>query len=244
MSSPAQIHFIADLHLSPAQPATLAAFARYIAGPARSAHALYILGDLFDAWPGDDALASPAAQAVAQALASLSDAGCTVSFIAGNRDFLIGKEFAKAAQLALLQEPAAIELDGKKHLLMHGDSLCTDDVAYQKLRAMVRDPAWQAAILAKPLAERLAMATDARQQSEESKQGKSSEIMDVNVEALAACLRGAGYADLIHGHTHRPAQHTLEVDGHDCTRWVLPDWHDKAVWLEWQQGQGLSFQPL
>jgi UDP-2,3-diacylglucosamine hydrolase len=244
MSSPAQIHFIADLHLSPAKPATLAAFSRYIAGPARSADALYILGDLFDAWPGDDALASPAVQPVVQALASLGAAGCKLSFIAGNRDFLIGDEFAKAAGLTLLQEPAAIELDGKAYLLMHGDSLCTDDVAYQKLRAMVRDPAWQAAVLAKPLAERLAMAIDARQQSEESKQVKSSEIMDVNGEALAACLRGAGYADLIHGHTHRPAQHTLVVDGHDCRRWVLPDWHDKAVWLEWKNDQGLSFQSL
>ncbi|WP_417066978.1 UDP-2,3-diacylglucosamine diphosphatase [Niveibacterium terrae] len=244
MSSPTQIHFIADLHLSPAQPATLAAFARYIAGPARSADALYILGDLFDAWPGDDALASPAVQPIVQALASLAASGCKLSFIAGNRDFLIGEAFAKAARLTLLQEAAAIDLDGKAFVLMHGDSLCTDDVAYQKLRAMVRDPVWQAAVLAKPLAERQAMATDARQQSEESKQVKSSGIMDVNAEALAACLRDSGYADLIHGHTHRPAQHKVEVDGHACTRWVLPDWHDKAVWLEWRQGQGLSFQSL
>lgn len=232
-------HFIADLHLSPAQPATLAAFARYLAGPTRSAGALYILGDLFDAWPGDDALATPAAQAVTRALAALADSGCAIHFLAGNRDFLADQAFADAARLTLLEEPALVELGGRKYLLQHGDALCTDDVAYQKFRTMVRNPVWRTDFLAKPLNERLAIASEARQQSEDAKQVKSYEIMDVNAGAVEACLRAAGYPDLIHGHTHRPGRHDIELDGRHCSRWVLPDWHDKAVWLEWSLAEGM-----
>ena len=238
------IHFISDLHLSPKRPETTAAFARYVAGPARRCEALYILGDLFDAWPGDDVLADPSVRAFADALAGLATAGVKLYFMAGNRDFLVDGEFAKAASITLLTEPHRIELGGKPYLLMHGDSLCTDDVEYQRFRAMVRNPQWRAAVLAKPLAERLAMAAEVRMQSEHSKQEKSAEIMDVNAGAVEEVLRANGYPDMIHGHTHRPARHTLSIDGHACERWVLHDWHEKAEWLAWNETDGLRFESL
>lgn len=236
------IHFISDLHLSARHPETAAAFARYIAGPARSAQALYILGDLFDAWPGDDALVDPAAQGVANAIASLSSAGCEVFFMQGNRDFLIDAGFASAAKLTLIPDPHHVKLGDRDYTLMHGDSLCTDDLAYQRFRTMVRNPEWRQAILAKTLAERLQIAADVRSKSEDAKQEKSAEIMDVNGEAVSAALRQAGYADLIHGHTHRPAYHEHLVDGKACKRWVLHDWRDKAEWLEWTPASGLVFR--
>ena len=240
--SEACVHFIADLHLSADRPETLAAFARYISGPARAANALYILGDLFNAWPGDDVLPTPAAQLVVKALTSLSEAGGSIFFIAGNRDFLVGENFAKAAKLTLLQEPTPVALGSQTWLLMHGDSLCTDDVEYQKFRTMVRNPAWQAAVLAKPLVERLAFAADVRQKSEQTKQEKGAGIMAVNTQAVAASLRASNAMGLIHGHTHRPAHHIIDVDGRKCERGVLADWHDKAEWLEWRPDTGLSYQ--
>ncbi len=238
------IHFISDLHLSPKRSATTAAFARYIAGPARTCKALYILGDLFDAWPGDDVLADPAVRGFADALAGLAVSGVKLYFMAGNRDFLIDRAFAEKASVTLLTEPHRIELVGKPYLLLHGDSLCTDDVEYQRFRAMVRNPQWRAAVLAKPLSERLAMAAEVRMQSEQSKQEKSAQIMDVNADAIEALLRANGYPDLIHGHTHRPAHHTVTLDGHACERWVLHDWHDKAEWLAWDAAGGLRFESL
>lgn len=238
------VHFISDLHLSPKRPSTSAAFAQYIAGPAKEAGALHVLGDLFDAWPGDDALVEPAARAVAGLLASLKANGTEVFFMAGNRDFLIDKDFAQAAQLTLLSEPHEIQLGDTRTLLMHGDSLCTDDVEYQRFRTMVRNPQWRAAVLAKPLTERLAMAAEVRMQSESAKQEKSAEIMDVNAEAVVQALRAAHYPQLIHGHTHRPQRHVHQVDGHECLRWVLHDWHDHAQWLEWTPAAGLQYRHL
>ncbi|GAA5181075.1 UDP-2,3-diacylglucosamine diphosphatase [Niveibacterium umoris] len=235
------IHFISDLHLTPKRPEIGAAFARYLNGPARGIDALYVLGDLFDAWPGDDALAEPAAQAVANGLAALAASGTRIYLLHGNRDFLIDKAFAQRASATLIDEPYAITLGTEPCTLMHGDALCTDDVAYQRFRTMVRNPDWRSAFLAKPLAERLAIAADVRMQSEQAKQEKSAEIMDVNPEAVAESFRANGYATLIHGHTHRPARHTHLVDGRECTRWVLHDWREHAEWLEWSDTSGLAF---
>lgn len=236
------VHFISDLHLSANRPAVAMAFARYLAGPAQGIEALYILGDLLDAWPGDDALGDPAAQAVVRGLAALAGSGTQVFLMVGNRDFMIGEDFARAAHATLLAEPHRIQLGDTPALLMHGDALCTDDVEYQRFRAMVRNPAWRASVLAKSLPERLALAASIQMQSEQSKQGKRDEIMDVNAEAVAQTLREAGFPLLIHGHTHRPAQHLIDVDEHACTRWVLHDWHDHAEWLAWQPAAGLAFQ--
>ncbi len=236
------IHFISDLHLSPKHPLVAAAFLRYIGGPARGIDALYILGDLFDAWPGDDALVDPAARGIAQALAALARNGTKIYIMQGNRDFMLDCGFAEAAGATLIEEPYVLSLGDTRYVLMHGDALCTDDVAYQQFRAMVRNPKWRAAVLAKPLEERLALAAEIRMKSERAKQDKDIEIMDVNLGAVEAAIRAAGQIDLIHGHTHRPACHTHIVDGKACKRWVLQDWRDKAAWLEWTPGHGLAFR--
>ncbi|QSI75409.1 UDP-2,3-diacylglucosamine diphosphatase [Niveibacterium microcysteis] len=236
------IHFISDLHLSPKHPQVAAAFLRYIGGPARGIDALYILGDLFDAWPGDDALVDPAARGIAQALAALAGSGTKIYIMQGNRDFMLDRGFAEAAGATLIEEPYALSLGDTRYFLMHGDALCTDDVAYQQFRAMVRNPQWRAAVLAKTLEERLALAAEIRMKSEHAKQDKDIEIMDVNLGAVETAIRAAGQIDLIHGHTHRPACHTHVVDGKTCKRWVLHDWHDKAEWLEWTPEHGLAFR--
>lgn len=236
------IHFISDLHLNPKHPQVAAAFLRYIGGPARGIEALYILGDLFDAWPGDDALVDPAARGIADALAALSANGTKIYIMQGNRDFMLDRGFAAAAGASLIEEPYALSLGETRHVLMHGDALCTDDVAYQQFRTMVRNPQWRAAVLAKTLQERLALAAEIRMKSEHAKQDKDTEIMDVNIDAVEAAIRDANHADLIHGHTHRPACHTHVVDGKACKRWVLHDWRDKAEWLEWSPEGGLAFR--
>ncbi|HWN47768.1 MAG TPA: UDP-2,3-diacylglucosamine diphosphatase, partial [Steroidobacteraceae bacterium] len=150
--------------------------------------------------------------------------------------------FAAAAQLTLIADPYRLRLGEQDFILMHGDSLCTDDLAYQRFRAMVRNPEWRRGILAKSLAERLQIAADIRTQSEGAKQEKSAEIMDVNGDAVDAALRDAAYPHLIHGHTHRPARHEHVVDGKRCERWVLHDWKDRAEWLEWTTTSGLVFR--
>lgn len=236
------VHFISDLHLGPKNPLLAAAFARYLAGPARGIEALYILGDLLDAWPGDDALTDPTAQAVVGALSALAAGGTQLFVMVGNRDFMIGDAFAQAASATLIVEPFPVVLGAMPALLMHGDALCTDDVDYQQFRTVVRNPQWQAAMMAKPLAERLALAASLQMQSEHAKQGKSGEIMDVNADAVAETFRAAGFPCLIHGHTHRPNQHTMDVDGHRCERWVLHDWRERAEWLAWTPQDGLHFQ--
>ncbi|TCJ18548.1 UDP-2,3-diacylglucosamine diphosphatase [Parasulfuritortus cantonensis] len=218
--------FISDLHLAPDQPATQARFFAWLAGVAPGARAVYILGDLFEAWPGDDFLADPFAAAVAAALAKLGQAGVPVYLLHGNRDFMLGAAFCAATGARLLAEPEVVAVAGGNALLLHGDSLCTDDDVYQGFRRLVRDPAWQQAMLAKPLAERVAIARQMRERSESDKDGKNETIMDVNAEAVAEAFRRAGCSVMIHGHTHRPARHDLVVDGAACVRWVLPDWYD------------------
>ena len=228
------IHFISDLHLSADRPALTALFERYLAGPARAASRLYILGDLFEYWAGDDDLDDPLGAGVASQLAALADAGTQVFFMPGNRDFLIGADFASRARLTLLPDPTPISLDGQPALLCHGDSLCTDDLAYQAFRQQVRNPAWQAQFLTQPLAVRKQIIAGVRMKSEEAKSEKAAAIMDVNADAVAALLREHGFPRLIHGHTHRPAVHDL---GNGRRRIVLGDWPRAASWLR-VEGEG------
>ncbi|HWS11932.1 MAG TPA: UDP-2,3-diacylglucosamine diphosphatase [Rhodocyclaceae bacterium] len=223
--------FVADLHLSPARPAVREAFLRFLDGPCRRAEALYVLGDLFEYWTGDEDVEHPFAAEVCAALAGLANSGVPCHFLHGNRDFLAGERFARAGGLTLLPEEALLPVGGVPTLLMHGDTLCTDDLAYQQFRAQVRNPAWQQRFLALPAAERRRQAEQLRQMSEDAKSSKSMEIMDVNRQAVEQALRRHGYPRLIHGHTHRPARHLHEVDGRTCERWVLADWYARGSYL-------------
>lgn len=217
--------FISDLHLSPHEPGTVQLFLDFLAGPAREATCLTILGDLFDYWAGDDDLADLFNKRVVAALRDLSDRGVRLEFMAGNRDFLIGDAFAAAAGLTLLPDPCLRAIAGNTTLLTHGDALCTDDADYQRFRAQVRDPAWRAAFLARPLAERKREIEALRARSEAEKQTKPMAIMDVNPEAVATALADHGAQAMIHGHTHRQGRHEHLVAGTTCHRWVLGDWH-------------------
>lgn len=228
--------FIADLHLCAAQTATTRAFEAFVAGPARNAGRLYILGDLFEYWAGDDDLAEPYHHHIAQQLLALTRHGTAVHFVAGNRDFLIGERFCAATGVALATEPVHIALGARTAVLLHGDVLCTDDHAYQAFRNQVRDPHWQTAFLARPLAERRAIIENVRAHSEAGKREKAADIMDVNEAAVIAAFRHAGCDLMIHGHTHRPATHHHIVDGAACERWVLSDWHGTAPYLAWSEG--------
>ncbi|HEX5338159.1 MAG TPA: UDP-2,3-diacylglucosamine diphosphatase [Gallionella sp.] len=217
--------FISDLHLSADQPDSMAAFRRFTATIAPQAEALYILGDLFEYWAGDDDLDDPFNSRVIAELKSLAQRGVKVFLLHGNRDLLMGPALAEASHAALLNDPTLIDLYGTPTLLSHGDTLCTDDTAYQRYRAQVHDADFQRQFLAKPLAERKAYIAQLRSHSMSEKQSKDSAIMDVNDEAVAALLREFRYPRLIHGHTHRPARHEHVVDGQRCERLVLGDWH-------------------
>lgn len=225
--------FISDLHLCATRGHSTKLFLRFLDETASGARTLYILGDFFEYWVGDDDLSDPFNGAIVQALRALSHV--QVYFMHGNRDFLIGDEFAAAAGLQLLVDPHTTEIHGQRVLLMHGDTLCTDDVEYQRFRVQVRTAKWQQELLAKPLAERKALAESLRRQSETEKQHKSMDIMDVTTRSVEVELRRHGYPVLIHGHTHRPATHVHRVDGHDCTRWVLPDWYETGGYLCWDE---------
>lgn len=224
--------FISDLHLCEARPETTAAFRRFLAGPARTASTLWILGDLFEYWAGDDDLESAFNAAIAGDIAALVKDGVAVRIVVGNRDFLLSQGFAERTGACIEPEPVALELSGQKALLVHGDAECSDDLPYQQFRAMVRNPAWQAQFLGQPLAVRRQIAEQLRLKSEMNKGEKTMAIMDVNPEAISGLLRTHSASLLIHGHTHRPARHEVNVDGKSCARWVLSDWHDKASWLE------------
>ncbi|PKO93465.1 MAG: UDP-2,3-diacylglucosamine diphosphatase [Betaproteobacteria bacterium HGW-Betaproteobacteria-1] len=223
---------ISDLHLCASRPAITDQFVRFIDTTARRADALYILGDLFEYWAGDDDLADPHNQTVIQALKRLSTHSVSCYLIHGNRDFLLGNEFAETANLQILQDPTMHDLHGYRVLLSHGDALCTDDLAYQEFRQQVRHPAWQAQFLAQPLSARKAQIEALRMRSEQEKSGKSEVIMDVNQDAVFALLRAYDYPDIfIHGHTHRPARHDIEIDRHHIVRWVLGDWYEQGSCL-------------
>jgi UDP-2,3-diacylglucosamine hydrolase len=223
--------FIADLHLSADQPHTMAAFQRFLAELAPQAETLYILGDLFEYWAGDDDLSDPFHDQVIAALRGLAQCGTRIFLLHGNRDLLMGEALAHACHATLLHDPTLIDLYGTPTLLCHGDTLCTDDTAYQHYRAQVHDANFQQQFLAKPLAERKALIAQLRERSMFEKQHKDSAIMDVNDEAVAALLREYNYPRLIHGHTHRPNRHEHVVDGHTCERWVLSDWYQQGTAL-------------
>jgi UDP-2,3-diacylglucosamine hydrolase len=223
---------VSDLHLDPARPAIAAQFHAFLAGPAREADALYVLGDLFEAWVGDDA---PVHGETIAALRAATDAGVALYFMHGNRDFLLGEGFCRATGGALLADPTVVEADGRRALLTHGDALCTDDVPYQRLRALVRDPAWKAQFLALSLAQREALAAEARAGSRAHTANQQAMLMDVNPEAVARTFRDSGVDTIVHGHTHRPGVHRLEVDGRACTRIVTGDWYAQGSVLRWDR---------
>ncbi len=219
-------------------------FLAYLAGPARTASAIYILGDLFETWIGDDDIGSDFPARIVSALRATADDGTTISFLAGNRDFLIGDAFAAASGVRLLTEPYVLSTPEWQFVLAHGDALCTDDDAYQAFRRQVRHLDWQAAFLARPLAERRALAENMRDQSEHTKREKAAYLMDLNPGETDDFLRAHGYATFIHGHTHKPAQHDHLVDGIHVERWVLADWHENAgEYLAWN-GERLTRHPV
>lgn len=220
--------FVSDLHLSARRPETASLFIRFLAGPARTAPALYILGDLFDAWAGDDDLVDPFNARISAALADLAKAGSSLFFLPGNRDFLAGQQLAVSSRLTFIGDETVIDLNGTPTLLLHGDTLCTDDADYQRFRAMVRTPEWQQQFLAQPLAQRKAKVEELRAMSETAKGDKAYELMDANADAIADAFRRHDVRRIIHGHTHRQARHDHRVDGHACERWVLGDWHHNS----------------
>jgi UDP-2,3-diacylglucosamine hydrolase len=224
--------FISDLHLTEERPEANERFIDLLEGKARSASALYILGDFFEYWIGDDDLGLPFHAVIAGLLKDLSGHGVQLYLMHGNRDFLLGERFCAATGATLLDDPTVHEIEGEKTLLVHGDTLCTDDLEYQAWRRKARDPAFQATFLAKSLPERRRSIVQMREKSKEVVQGKSAEIMDVNEEAVRDALRRHGVRRLIHGHTHRPGHHAVEVDGQRCERWVLPDWYARGGYIE------------
>ena len=238
MSRP--ILFISDLHLDPSRPAITELFLRFLHEQRDQAETLYILGDLFEAWIGDDAVGPD--EPVIAALRTFSEQVPTY-FMHGNRDFLIGERFAELTGITLLADPTVIDLYGVPTLLMHGDSLCTDDVQYQQFRQMVRNPQWQAFFLAKTIPERLEMARMARSESGARNQQIDDYLMDVNQQTVEAEMQRHGITRLIHGHTHRPAVHHFELDGRSHTRVVLGDWYDQGSVLR-VTADGLKLEGL
>jgi UDP-2,3-diacylglucosamine hydrolase len=236
--------FVSDLHLDAERPAITELFGRFLAQDARGADALYILGDLFEAWVGDDD-PSETGVFVADALRGLNQAGVPVFFVRGNRDFLLGADFAMRAGMQVLPDPAVVTLYGRPVLLMHGDLLCTDDTAYQQFRAQTRDPRWQAQFLAQPLEARVAFAKQARaasqaRQSELQQQGTMEVITDVASAPVEATLARYGIPTLVHGHTHRPAVHA-ETGG---TRIVLGDWYEQGSVLRARRDGTFALESL
>jgi UDP-2,3-diacylglucosamine hydrolase len=227
--------FISDLHLDDSRPHITRLFVDFVHGEAAQASALYILGDLFEAWIGDDA-ADATADEVAAALTRLHERRVPCFFIHGNRDFLLGDAWARRARLTLLPDPCVVTLDGERTLLMHGDTLCTDDAPYQAFRAQARTAAWQRGFLARPLAARQAFAAQARAESARYTRTVDDAITDVNADAVHAALRRHGVTRLIHGHTHRPAVHALELGNRPAERIVLGDWYEQGSVLRVDAG--------
>ncbi|WP_372012352.1 UDP-2,3-diacylglucosamine diphosphatase [Pseudoxanthomonas sp. 10H] len=234
--------FVSDLHLDPSRPRVTDLFLRFLHDEGRRADALYLLGDLFEAWVGDDDPSESGAQ-VATGVRGVAEAGVPVHFIHGNRDFLVGHQYALRAGMRLLPDPAVVSLYGEPVLLMHGDLLCTEDTAYQAFRTQTRDPAWRQAFLARPLAARVAFAEQARQASMARQRemiagdrGAFETVTDVTASTVDATLARFGVSTLIHGHTHRPAIHALQAGGRDCRRIVLGDWYEQGSVLRVQPG--------
>jgi len=223
--------FISDLHLDESRPGIVAQFEHFLETVAPGADALYILGDLFEYWVGDDSITLPFPARIAASLRTAADR-VPIRFMQGNRDFVAASGFAAGTGTKVIPDPTEIDLYGTRTLLLHGDTLCTDDTSYQAFRAQVRDPKWQAAALARPIAERIAIAQEMRLKSEGAKQGKALAIMDVAPATVEQVFAESGCAQMIHGHTHRPARHVHQVQGTDRIRWVLADWYERASYLE------------
>ncbi len=226
--------FISDLHIDSRCPEITGQFLTFLSREARDAEALYILGDLFESWVGDDA-ADTDQQAAIAGIKALTGSGIPCFVMHGNRDFLLGGRFCALSGARLLPDPLLVTLYGEPVLVMHGDALCTDDRPYQRLRATVRDAGWQQRFLRLSVGARRALAGAARVGSRAHTAGLEYAISDVNPGSVALALRDAGVATLLHGHTHRPAIHPLVVDGRACTRIVLGDWHSRGSVLRWNR---------
>lgn len=237
--------FVSDLHLDGQHPEISRQFLEFLQGEAIAAEALYILGDLFEVWIGDDD-PEPDKRRIVTALRSLTDRGVACYVMHGNRDFLLGERFCRETGCRLLADPMVLHLYGERVLAMHGDALCTDDHSYQRLRSMVRDPGWQKAFLALSTDQRRVLADEARAGSKAHMQQASMgpvDIMDVNEQTVADAMRGAGVNLLLHGHTHRPNVHRFQLDGAPVQRIVLGDWHDRGSVLRWDE-DGFDLQAL
>ena len=226
--------FISDLHLEAGRPEIGEQFFAFLHDEAGDADALYILGDFFEAWVGDDDPDEYYA-GIKKALRALVDRGVPVYFMHGNRDFMIGEQFAAETGVTILPDPCPVDLYGKSVLLSHGDAMCVDDVEYQQVRAMTRNPEWQAMILAKSLEERIAFAAHARAQSKARNVAHDDDIMDVNPDEVRKTIAEHDVEILLHGHTHRPAIHNVEVDDRLAKRVVLGDWYEQGSVLRWDE---------
>ncbi len=224
--------FISDLHLEADRPDIGKQFLAFLTGEACRAAALYILGDLFETWLGDDD-PDPYYAGMKSAIHGLTEAGVPVYFMHGNRDFMIGEGFADDTGATLLDDPTPVELFGQRVLLSHGDALCTDDVEYQTIRAMTRDPNWQTMMRTKSIEERSAIAVEARRVSMARNQTLDDDIMDVNKDAVVAAIREHGVDILLHGHTHRPAVHDVDLGDRNAQRIVLGDWYEQGSVVRW-----------
>jgi UDP-2,3-diacylglucosamine hydrolase len=228
--------FVSDVHLDVGAPEASEQFVAFLGNEASRAEALYILGDLFEAWVGDDD-ADPGKERVCRALRTLSKGGVACFALHGNRDFLLGPGFSARSGCRLLADPVVALLDGERVLLTHGDALCTDDHSYQELRSVVRDPLWQRRFLALPLAHREQLADEARAGSRRHTARTVPYIMDVNAEAVTAAFRATGVRRMIHGHTHRPGVHELQIDGTAAQRIVLGAWYEQGSYLACEAGR-------
>ncbi|WP_313522813.1 UDP-2,3-diacylglucosamine diphosphatase [Stutzerimonas kunmingensis] len=236
------ILLISDLHLEEERPDITRAFLHFLATRACQAEALYILGDFFEVWIGDDAM-TPFQQSIADALRALSERGTRIYLMHGNRDFMLGKGFCRAAGCTLLGDPSVVELGGERVLLMHGDSLCTRDEGYMRLRRLLRNPLSLFILRNLPLSIRRKLARKLRNESRAQTRIKASDIIDVTPELIPRVLAEHGVRTLIHGHTHRPATHELEVDGRPARRIVLGDW-DQQCWALQVDESGFQQAPF
>jgi len=235
--------FISDLHLEAERPDIGDQFIQFLKTDAMEADDLYILGDLFEAWVGDDDPNTHYTR-IKRSIRKVVDKGIPVYFMHGNRDFMIGRQFANETGVEILKDPFLVQMYGHKAVLSHGDAMCTDDTQYQRVRAMTRNPDWQASMLAKPLKERLLIAEEARRQSLEQTLNMSMDIMDVNQDAVEKVIRDHGADVLVHGHTHRPDVHTIDLGNRKAKRIVLGDWYTQGSVLRWDlRGPKLQEMP-
>jgi len=230
------IYFISDLHLTSQRPQTTDLFLNFLESLAASTEAVYILGDLFELWIGDDAAETVGQGRVLAAIRRVTDQGVAVNFMHGNRDFLVGRAFEQATGCKILPDPVNIRLGESRVMLMHGDSLCTDDIEHQQFRSIVNDPAWQQEFLQLPIEKRMELAMDARSQSALHKSMTSMEIMDVNPDSVARAMETHDAEIFIHGHTHRPGIHQTAINNRQSTRIVLGDWYTQSSVLRYDSG--------